>query len=189
MPAQEQLIPVSVIALVEDQNNASPIVVLHDKISNRLLPVWIGDPEARAIAMALDNTKAPRPLTHTLLINVLGRLGFKLNSAVVDRLLNHTFYASLYVENDKGSVKIDCRPSDAIALALEAGAPIFAAKSVMDAAGQMNPIPANLTTQEKRAVGLKDLKADEILKLKEMLDRARRREQQSTPPSGGAIQA
>lgn len=172
---ESQLIAVDIVAMVEDQGSGSPIVVLHDRQHNRLLPIWIGDPEARAISMALNKTRTPRPLTHKLLLHVAESLDGKLARVVVDRLKNHTYFASLYFQTQEKIVVVDCRPSDAIALALEARIPIFVEKKIMDEAGQANPFPGAAMRQEKR-----ELKEEDLKKMKELLDKARQREQQSS---------
>lgn len=168
------LIAVDIVALVEDQVNSSPIVVLHDGQHNRLLPIWIGEPEARAIAVALNRMQTPRPLTHSLLLAVIQKMGGKLTQIVVDRLQNHTYFSSLYVQMGPGGIVIDSRPSDSIALALFAKVPIFVTKEIMDIAGQTNPFPGLSLRQEKRTMKEEDLK-----KLQELLERAREREQKS----------
>lgn len=176
MPQQEQqLVQVDIVALVEDQANSNPIVVLHDRQGNRLLPIWIGDPEARAITVALNKISMPRPLTHKLLLLVIEHMGGKLSRVVVDRIKNNTYYASLWVQLADKNIEIDSRPSDAIAVALEARAPIFVAKAIMDESGQKNPFPGIAMRQDKREFKEVDLK-----KLKELLEKARDREQKSS---------
>lgn len=172
--AHSELIPVDIVALVEDQASTNPIVVLHDRSSNRLLPIWIGDHEARAISMALNHMKSPRPLTHALIIRMIESLGGKLLRAVVDRMKRHTYYASLFVEIHGNIVAVDARPSDAIALALEAQVPILVAKEVMLTGGQENPFPGMALRQEKRQMTEEDLR-----KMKKLLETAREREQAS----------
>lgn len=172
--AEEKLVNVDIVALVEDQSNSSPIVVLHDRQNNRLLPIWIGDPEARAIAIALNKMKTPRPLTHSLLLNIISQMGGKLSHIVIDRIKNHTYFASIYIKIGDKTVSVDARPSDSVALALEARVPIFVAKNVMDEAGQENPFPGMAMRQEKR-----EMKKEDLEKLKELLERAREREQKS----------
>lgn len=171
---EPKLIAVDIVALVEDQANSSPIVVLHDRQANRLLPIWIGDPEARAIAIALNKMAVPRPLTHTLVLRLIEKMNAKLSRIVVDRIKNHTYFASIYVETPAGPISIDARPSDSIALALEGRVPIFVAKEVMDEAGQDNPFPGSAMRQEKR-----EFKEEDLKKLKELLEKAREREQKS----------
>lgn len=178
MPPSEELIAVDIVALVEDQANSSPIVILHDRKENRLLPIWIGDPEARAIAVALNKVNTLRPLTHRLLLQIIEKMGGVLSHIVVDRIKNHTYFSTLFVKAGEKFIAIDSRPSDAIALALEARVPIFVAKSVMDLAGQPNPFPGSAMRQEKR-----EFKEEDMKKLKELLEKAREREQKSSGES------
>lgn len=175
MPSSEEFIAVDIVALVEDQANSSPIVILHDRKENRLLPIWIGDPEARAIAVALNKVNMPRPLTHRLLLQIIEQMGGRLSRIVVDRIKSHTYFSTLFVKTGEKFIAIDSRPSDAIALALEAKVPIFVAKSVMDVAGQPNPFPGSAMRQEKR-----EMKAEDMEKLKTLLDKARQREEQQS---------
>lgn len=175
MIPNSELVQVDLVALVEDQDSANPIVLLHDKAGDRLLPIWIGDTEARAIAIALNRTPMPRPLTHKLLSSVIAQMGGRLISMVVNKLDGRTYFAVLNVQIGIKKVQIDSRPSDAIALALEARCPIFVVKSIMDKAAQKNPLPAFATQQEKREMSVKDLE-----KLKGLLEKAREREQKST---------
>ncbi|MBI2453869.1 bifunctional nuclease family protein [Candidatus Peregrinibacteria bacterium] len=116
--ADSSLIPVDLVALVEDQASSSPIVILHDRRQNRLLPIWIGDPEARAIAIALNRMSTPRPMTHALVLQIIEKMNGKLSRIVVDRLKNNTYFASLHINMTERAISIDARPSDAIAVAL-----------------------------------------------------------------------
>lgn len=174
MDQQNNLIPVDVLALVEDHNNASPIVLLNDRVANRLLPIWIGDFEARAIDIALNSIASPRPLTHRLLLQTIESMGGKLSRVVVDRLEHATYYSSVCVQIAEHIIAIDSRPSDAIALALEARVPIFVARHIMDSSAQANPFPGFGQHQTKREVSPDDAK-----KMKELLEKAREREQAS----------
>lgn len=172
------MIQVEVADLIEDQASSSPIVILRDLPSNRLLPIWIGDPEARAIAISLNKMSVPRPMTHQLLLNVVEKTGGKLSKIVIDGLKNNTYFASLYVEAGGKFVQIDARPSDAIALALQAGIPVFVDKSIMDSASQPNPFKDLSLKQEKRE-NKNGFNKWDLEKLKELLEKARRREQES----------
>lgn len=174
---KQKLIPVDIVALIEDEVSASPIIILHDRAGNRLLPIWIGDAEARSIAIALNNMKMPRPLTHTLFLRTVSQMGGRLSRIVVDGIKNHTYYAKIYVQAVDKLIEIDSRPSDALALALEARAPIFVDSAVMNEAGQTNPFPGMAMRQEMRK---EDLAGDNLKRLKELLDRARERERQSS---------
>jgi len=111
------------------------VVILREKEANRYLPIWIGPAEADAIAVKLQNVELPRPLTHDLLHDVVNTLGASLNYVVVNDLQNDTFYAKLCVNFDGEELEIDSRPSDALALAVRTGSPIYAEEAVLEKAG------------------------------------------------------
>ena len=111
------------------------IVVLKDVNDERYLPIFIGPYEAEAIALRLHNVETPRPLTHDLICNTIEDLGAEVTHIVVTELRDDTFYAQIGVRVNKGTTAIDSRPSDAIAVAVRVGVPIFVAEEVMTAAG------------------------------------------------------
>ncbi len=114
----------------------TPIVLLREMSdAARLLPIFIGAPEATAIAVALDGVTTPRPMTHDLLRNVLDELSADLERVVVTELRDKTFYAELHLQRDGGRFVLSSRPSDAIALAARTGTPIFAEEAVIKEAG------------------------------------------------------
>ena len=121
------------------------VVILKDVGSERLLPIWIGRCEAEAIAIRLQNIEISRPLTHDLLNNAIAEMGGKVDHIAVSDLRNNTFYAQILVDLNGRSVKIDARPSDAIALAVRANATIFVAEHVM---AEANIIPESDITEE-----------------------------------------
>ena len=109
-----------------------PIVLLKTKDGNRYLPIWIGQPEAAAILMKLQGASTPRPMTHDLLTEILSELEARITRITVTELRENTFYAQVTVQLDGHEVDVDSRPSDAIALAIRAEAPIFAADQVIE---------------------------------------------------------
>jgi bifunctional DNase/RNase len=109
-----------------------PIVLLKTAEGNKFLPIWIGHPEAAAILMKLQGASTPRPLTHDLLTDVLRQLEARVVKITVTELRDNTFYAMITLGVDGGEVEIDSRPSDAIALAVRAEAPIYAAETVLE---------------------------------------------------------
>jgi len=115
--------------------NYQRVVILKEKTAERYLPIWIGPAEADAIAVKLQDVKVPRPLTHDLLRSVIDSLGASVHSIVVSDLKNDTFFAKIILNVDGGSVEIDSRPSDALALAVRAEVPIYADESVLEKAG------------------------------------------------------
>jgi len=109
-----------------------PIVLLKTAEGNKFLPIWIGHPEAAAILMRLQSATTPRPMTHDLVTDMLEQLGAQVTRITVTELRENTFYAQITVQQDGSEVEIDSRPSDAIALAIRADAPIFAADDVIE---------------------------------------------------------
>ena len=115
-----------------DMVGKQPIVLLKTVDSNRFLPIWIGHPEAAAILMKLQGASTPRPMTHDLLCDMLGELDARCTKVSVTELRDNTFFASITLAVDGGAeVEIDSRPSDALAIAVRSGAPIFAAEDVI----------------------------------------------------------
>ncbi len=125
----------SVYGINLDLFSSSPIVILKVEDENRYLPIWIGQPEARSILMKLQNQEFSRPLTHDLAFNLVTEMGGSLERINVTELKDATFFASLQVEINGRIVEVDSRPSDAIAIAVRAGAPIFASDTVIEEAG------------------------------------------------------
>jgi uncharacterized protein len=115
-----------------DMVGKQPIVLLKTADGNKFLPIWIGHPEAAAILMRLQGASTPRPMTHDLVREMLAQLDAKIVRIAVTELRENTFYAVITVSVDGSEIEVDSRPSDAIALAVRAEAPIFAADSVID---------------------------------------------------------
>jgi uncharacterized protein len=109
-----------------------PIVLLKTADGNRYLPIWIGQPEAAAILMKLQGATTPRPMTHDLVTDMLDQLDAKVVRIAVTELRDNTFFAQITVAQNGSEIDIDSRPSDAIALAIRAEAPIFAADQVIE---------------------------------------------------------
>src|SRR3954468_10878137 len=114
-----------------DMVGKQPIVLLKAVDTNKFLPIWIGHPEAAAILMKLQGATTPRPMTHDLLFEMLGELEVACTRVSVTELRENTFYASITLSVNGREVEIDSRPSDALALAVRSGAPIFAAEDVI----------------------------------------------------------
>jgi bifunctional DNase/RNase len=109
-----------------------PIVLLKTADGNKFLPIWIGHAEAAAILMKLQDQSAPRPMTHDLMTDILEQLDAQLVKITVTELRENTFYAQITVVRDGQEIEVDSRPSDAIALAIRAEAPIYAAERVIE---------------------------------------------------------
>ncbi|MDQ3890449.1 MAG: bifunctional nuclease family protein [Actinomycetota bacterium] len=115
-----------------DMVGKQPIVLLKTQEGNKFLPIWIGHPEAAAILMRLQGATTPRPMTHDLFTDMLSQLDAQVVRIAVTELRENTFYALITVSVDGSEIEIDSRPSDAIAVAVRAGAPIYAADAVID---------------------------------------------------------
>jgi len=112
-----------------------PVIILREKQGELYLPIWVGALEANAILVVIEGVEVPRPLTADLLCSILARMGASVDYIVIDDLRDQIFYAKIIINADWRQMKIDARPSDAIAVALRVGAPIFVAEAVLDEAG------------------------------------------------------
>ncbi len=134
--------------------NYQRVVILKEKGSDRYLPIWIGPAEADAIAVKLQDLSVPRPLTHDLLSTIIDTLGGSVQHILVSDLQNDTFYAKITIQSNGDSKEIDCRPSDAVALAVRVQVPIFVEDAVLDKAGILldketgKPIPLDDTDNQ-----------------------------------------
>src|SRR5881296_3595285 len=115
-----------------DMVGKQPIVLLKTREGNKFLPIWIGHPEAAAILMKLQGATTPRPMTHDLVTDMLSQLDAQVVRITVTELRDSTFYAQITVQQDGSEIEIDSRPSDAIALAIRAEAPIYVADRVIE---------------------------------------------------------
>jgi bifunctional DNase/RNase len=127
-------IEVKIRALMMDPNSGTPIIILKDINSETMLPIWVGAYEANAIALEIEKIAPPRPMTHDLLRNLIVELGLKVDRVVVTSLRDNTFYAVIEMTDGDGEpMRLDSRPSDAIALALRADCPIYVDLEVIQA--------------------------------------------------------
>ncbi len=128
-----ELVEVDVMRLGLDRSSNSYVVILQEKEGSRLLPIWIGQPEAESIVIEMNRIKRERPLTHDLCKNLIVGMGGSLRRVHITKVQNRTFFAELHVAMPNGMVQIDARPSDSIAIALRFAAPIFAQSSLLTA--------------------------------------------------------
>jgi bifunctional DNase/RNase len=147
--------------LMIDPLTNMPIVVLKDVAGGTVLPIWVGIFEANAIALELEKTATPRPMTHDLLRNMARGLNAVVRKVVVSELREETFYAVIWMEQDGETVALDSRPSDAIALALRWDCPIYASRAVLDGAKQLPNDPQNMDSDEARRL-LENLNDDDL---------------------------
>src|SRR5712671_1683626 len=111
-----------------------PVLILRDEEDKRSLPIWVGLFEANAIALELEKISTPRPMTHDLIKNILESLDARVQKIVVNDVRDNTFYAVIHLRLGSADITVDSRPSDAIALALRVGAPIFVEEEVVQKA-------------------------------------------------------
>ena len=130
--------------------NYQRVVILKEKDADRYLPIWIGPAEADAIAVKLQHLSVPRPLTHDLLRTIIDSLGASVEHILVSDLQNDTFYAKISIRSNGDAKEIDCRPSDAVALAVRTEVPIYVAETVLDKAGIL------LDQETGKPIGLED---------------------------------
>jgi uncharacterized protein len=166
------MIEVSVARLGLDSVSSSYVVILQEKGGDRLLPIWIGQPEAESIVMEMNHIHPPRPLTHDLCKRLITGMGASLRRVQITKVQDNTYFAELHLHRGEDVFHIDARPSDSIAIALRFAAPIFAQESLLtaieveeseDASEEEGEIP--LTPEEPR-----DLSAEQ---LKEYLEKMR----------------
>src|SRR5256885_3986476 len=129
--AQRHVVEVVVARLGLDSTTQSYVLVLQEKGGTRLLPIWIGQPEAESIVMQIHSIKRVRPLTHDLCKNLILGLGGSLRRVQITRVEKNTYYAELHINRGDSVVQIDARPSDSIAIALRLAAPIFASETLL----------------------------------------------------------
>jgi bifunctional DNase/RNase len=125
------MIEVLVSRLGLDSSTQSYVVILQERDGERLLPIWIGQPEAESIVMQMHNIKRVRPLTHDLCKSLIVGMGGSLQRVQITRVEKNTYYAELHITRNGDVVKVDARPSDSIAIALRLGAPIFAEEELL----------------------------------------------------------
>lgn len=128
------LVEVRVQSLGLDRASNTPVVILQEIGGKRVLPIWIGPGEASAIAMQLAGMKFSRPLTHDLIVSVIGGMGGALQRVLITRVVDNTYYAELVLKRGDSVISIDARPSDSIAVALRMQAKIYAHPDLLEAA-------------------------------------------------------
>jgi uncharacterized protein len=127
------MVEVTVARLGIDSTTNSYVVILRERGGRRLLPIWIGQPEAESIVMQMNQVKRERPLTHDLCKSLITGLGGTLRRVTITRVQKNTYFAEMQVEGPNGLVEVDARPSDSIAIALRLDAPIFAPELLLTA--------------------------------------------------------
>ena len=145
--------PMAIWALAVDSVTNSPIVILKEVDGERTLPIWIGLIEAAAIVSGLKGIKLSSiPMTHDLLKNIMVMMAVKVNKVEIYELQNNIYYALVYINYNGKQIPVDARPSDAIALSLKFGAPLFVTEEVIQKSKQLDleMVPADKSEQGKK---------------------------------------
>ena len=161
------MIEMKVAGIALDAVSRSPIVLLKDGSERRALPIYIGQDQAKSIIGAIENQKPPRPLTHDLIANLFEAWGMSLEKIIIHSLQDNTFYAMLCMKQGKTTKEIDCRPSDAIAIALRTNSSIWVMEEVIADAS----IPVDREADEEERQAFRDFV--EKLSPEELIKRAR----------------
>ena len=143
-------IEMTIKGLMVDPITNMPIIILRDTRGEAVMPIWVGIFEANAIALELEKIVTPRPMTHDLLRDVIKSLGASIERIAVTDLKDNTFYALIHMTHNGRKFNVDARPSDAIALALRAQAPIFVDANVIELAKKIDPTEDAKDTERLR---------------------------------------
>ena len=137
------MVPMDLLGVQVEVPANTPVLMLREREGrHRVLPIYIGGPEATSIHQAMEGIVAPRPLTHDLFVNVLDVLGVQLTQVVITEMREHTFFAELHLSGPAGALTVSSRPSDAVALAVRVGCDVFCDEAVLDEAAH-EPEPAS----------------------------------------------
>jgi hypothetical protein len=166
------MIEVVLRAVRVDVGTSTPLLLLEEVGGERVLPIFIGAPEAAAIAYALQGVESPRPMSHDLLGHVVSALGAKLFAVEITELAGNTFFASLRLVRSGEEINVSARPSDAVALALRMGAPILVSDDLMAAEGKVMQLAYDEDEEEYVELDTPD-EADLVAQLRAFLDQVR----------------
>jgi bifunctional DNase/RNase len=167
------MIEMKVAAIALDAVTRSPIVLLKDATGRRALPIYVGQDQARSIIGVLEQQQPPRPITHDLIVNIFSAWNLKLDKVIINSLQDNTFYALLCMKLGKKEKNIDCRPSDAIAIAVRTGCPIWVMEEVLLNAS----IPVDREADDEEREAFRDFVAN--LSPEELIRRARKSSEES----------
>jgi bifunctional DNase/RNase len=167
------VIEVILRAVRVDVGTSTPLLLLEEVGGDRVLPIFIGAPEATAIAYALGNIETPRPMSHDLLGNVIDALGAQLFAAEITELIDNVFYANLRLLRDSAEINVSARPSDAVALALRVGAPILVNDELMALQGKILSIDDEDADEDDESEEGVRSEADLVAELRDFLDTIR----------------
>jgi bifunctional DNase/RNase len=158
----EPFVEVNLVGLIMDQVSKSPVMVLKAMNEKKVIPIWIGMNEANAIAMELENVCSPRPMTHDLMKSIMCNLEVILARVIITDIVENTYYAELHIQKDGKEKIIDCRPSDAVALALKNHAKIYVSRQVLETSVLADVFTNLLSGEEKIDKWFDSLSADDF---------------------------
>jgi len=158
-------VEMKVRGLALDPLSNMPIIILRDEEEKRSLPIWVGIFEANAIALELEKISTPRPMTHDLIKNILDTLEARVQKIEINDLRENTFFALIHLQIGPAELTVDARPSDAIAVALRVGAPIFVEEDVIRRAKSVE-VTKEVDEQERLKEWLEHLKPEDFGKFK-----------------------
>jgi uncharacterized protein len=167
------MIEVVLRAVRVDVGSSTPLLLLEEVGGERVLAIFIGAPEAAAIAYALQGVEAPRPMSHDLLGHVISALGAQVFSVEIVDLVDNTFFANLRLVRGGDEIVVSSRPSDAVALALRVGAPILVSDDLMDSEGKVILLTSDEDDDDEYVELEAPDEADLVAQLREFLDQVR----------------
>jgi bifunctional DNase/RNase len=158
----ENLIEVKLVGLIMDPISKTPVMILKPINDKKIIPIWIGGFEANAITMELENIAPPRPMTHDLIRNLLFRFEAEVEKVVVTDIVENTYFAELYVRRNGECITVDCRPSDAVAIALKNKSKIFISEYVYNSSVLSDFFSNFLDNEEKLDKWFNNLSPDDF---------------------------
>jgi bifunctional DNase/RNase len=161
------MLEMKVRGLTLDPLSNMALVILRDLEGNKALPIWVGIPEANAIALEIEQVPTPRPMTHDLIKNIFEGINASVTRIVVNDLRDSTFYATIFLSLQGREFRVDSRPSDAIAIALRVKAPIYVTLDVIERAGSIDVSAQNSTPEDSERLKewLENIKPEDFGKL------------------------
>ena len=158
----EPFVEVNLVGLIMDQISKSPVMMLKALDQKKIIPIWIGLNEANAIAMELENICSPRPMTHDLMKSIMCGFEAVLAKVIITDIVENTYYAELHIERDGKEKIIDCRPSDAVALALKNRSKIYVSRQVLESSILADMFSNMLRGEDKIDTWFDSLSADDF---------------------------
>ena len=161
------MIEMKVMGIALDTRTGSPIVVLNDKENRRALPIWIGSAEASAIIRKIENIPSSRPMTHDLFMQISNETEYKITRVEINNVDEQTYFSSIVMYNDKlqKEIFVDSRPSDAIAIALRADAPIYVTPNVLATGAVSTDLEKDEQEAQEFKNFIKDIKPSDFEKM------------------------